>query len=128
MSYPGDLLAYNIWVVFAQNAISVLVEYFAIANVYAAVPELGVGKGVAQAETNIATDSQPQDSSHGDTVSNPPSRRSTLLANITSHLQPYRAYIENPAFLASISPMEDSLANLPIVAFVEVVVVGTGIL
>ena len=103
-----------IWVVFAQNAISVLVEYFAIANVYAAVPELGVGKGVAQAETNIATDSQPQDSSHGDTVSNTPSRRSTLLANITSHLQPYRAYIENPAFLASFSL---SLLYLTVLSF-----------
>ena len=103
-----------IWVVFAQNAVSVLVEYFAIANVYAAVPELGVGKGVAQAETNIATDSQPQDSSHGDTVSNTPSRRSTLLANITSHLQPYRAYIENPAFLASFSL---SLLYLTVLSF-----------
>jgi iron-regulated transporter 1 len=102
-----------IWVVFAQNAVSVLVEYFAIANVYAAVPELGVGKG-KQSETDTATESQPQHSSHQDTVSNAPSRRPTLLANITSHLQPYRAYVENPAFLASFSL---SLLYLTVLSF-----------
>jgi iron-regulated transporter 1 len=102
-----------IWVVFAQNAVSVLVEYFAIANVYAAVPELGVGKG-KQSETDTATELQPQHSSHRDTVSNAPGRRPTLLANITSHLQPYRAYVENPAFLASFSL---SLLYLTVLSF-----------
>ncbi|KAG9187976.1 hypothetical protein G6011_01899 [Alternaria panax] len=103
-----------IWVVFAQNAISVLVEYIAIANVYAAVPELGVAKGVAHSETDTATELQPQHSSHQDTVSKPPSRSSTLVANIKLHLRPYRAYIENPAFLASFSL---SLLYLTVLSF-----------
>jgi iron-regulated transporter 1 len=103
-----------IWVVFAQNAIGVLVEYFAIANVYAAVPELSVGKGggVAQSETETATELQPQ---HQDTISNAHNtRRSSLLANIISLLGPYRAYIANPAFLASFSL---SLLYLTVLSF-----------
>jgi iron-regulated transporter 1 len=101
-----------IWVVFAQNAISVMVEYFTIANVYAAVPELGVGKGgvaTKQAsETDIATElqqrQQPSADQDTDTVPDTPStRRSTVTTRIATHLAPYREYIANPAFLASFS-------------------------
>jgi iron-regulated transporter 1 len=107
-----------IWVVFAQNAISVLVEYFAIANVYAAVPELGLGKGVATkqaSETDIATELQQRASSpNQDTVPNTPTRHSTILKTLTTHLAPYRDYITNPAFLASFSL---SLLYLTVLSF-----------
>jgi iron-regulated transporter 1 len=76
-----------IWVVFAQNAISVAVEYFAIAQVYAAVPELARGK------EQEPTSSQQE----GQFVS--PSR--TVLELATSVLRPWKDYLHNPAFLAS---------------------------
>lgn len=75
-------------VVFAQNAISVAVEYFAIAQVYAAVPELAHGKG----GTVSAMSQHDVEPSHS---------RRTLLRNITNNLQPWMAYFRNPAFLAS---------------------------
>ena len=107
-----------IWVVFAQNAISVLVEYFAIANVYAAVPELSVGKGVVTkpaSETDIATELQQRASSpNQDAVPNTTTRRSTITKTITAHLAPYREYITNPAFLASFSL---SLLYLTVLSF-----------
>ncbi|KAI4706660.1 hypothetical protein J4E89_008727 [Alternaria sp. Ai002NY15] len=107
-----------IWAVFAQNAISVMVEYFAIANVYAAVPELSVGKGVVTkqaSETDIATELQQRASSpNQDTVPNTTTRRSTITKTITAHLAPYREYITNPAFLASFSL---SLLYLTVLSF-----------
>lgn len=61
-----------IWVVFGQNAISVLIEYFAIAQVYAAVPELGQGKRLG----NTAAASTETLQAPGATPANP--SRSTL--------------------------------------------------
>lgn len=85
-----------IWVVFAQNAVSVLVEYFAIAHVYAAVPELGREEELRHSET---PGTEMQQSSHQDVAPNP-GLRSTL-SNIASHLHPWKDYAQNPAFLAS---------------------------
>lgn len=102
-----------IWVVFAQNAISVLVEYFAIAHVYAAIPDLARGKEPKQEpETQ---DTALQQSSHQDIVSNPGPARGTPLINlIAQHLAPWKAYVENPAFLASFSL---SLLYLTVLSF-----------
>ncbi|KAH6642848.1 hypothetical protein C7974DRAFT_386263 [Boeremia exigua] len=92
-----------IWVVFGQNAISVLVEYFAIAQVYSAVPELGHGKD--QRNTNET----PQ--SPGGTRTDP--SRSTLNF-IRDNVGPWKDYFQNPAFLASFSL---SLLYLTVLSF-----------
>lgn len=93
-----------IWVVFAQNAISVAVEYFAIAQVYSAIPELAHGH------------KQPENSN--DTHSETPTANSTPRAGspdvsaaapsgtpsaLSSPLRPWLDYFRNPAFLASFS-------------------------
>ena len=96
-------------VVFVQNAISVLVEYYAIAHVYAAIPALARGKEPEHPETR---DSPVQQSDHQATVSHPGPRRS--LVNIASHLRPWSNYIQNPAFLASFSL---SLLYLTVLSF-----------
>ena len=92
-----------IWIVFGQNAISVLVEYFAIAQVYAAVPELGQGKDLGN------TTETPQ--SPGGTLT-VPSR--TTLSTIKNNIRPWRDYFQNPAFLASFSL---SLLYLTVLSF-----------
>ncbi|KAF1835287.1 hypothetical protein BDW02DRAFT_293609 [Decorospora gaudefroyi] len=94
-----------IWVVFAQNAISVLIEYFAIAQVYTSIPELGRGKETNHAETPTI---DPQQQS----VASSSSPRSII--NIAAHLQPWKDYIRNPAFLASLSL---SLLYLTVLSF-----------
>jgi iron-regulated transporter 1 len=88
-----------IWVVFGQNATSVLVEYFAIAQVYNQVPQLGHGRGLADAsaETHQAPHATP-------TV---PSRSSNTI-------RPWKEYFNNPAFLASFSL---SLLYLTVLSF-----------
>ena len=92
-----------IWVVFGQNAISVLVEYFAIAQVYSAVPELGQGKRQGNAtETPQSPDGTP-------TV---PSR--STLNTIKDNIRPWKDYFQNPAFLASFSL---SLLYLTVLSF-----------
>jgi iron-regulated transporter 1 len=90
-----------IWVVFAQNAISVLFEYFAIAHVYAAIPELSRGKE----EEDETSGTELQHSNHEDVATHPGLRPTSksLLRNITPHLRPWRDYVQNPAFLASFS-------------------------
>lgn len=97
-----------IWVVFGQNAASVVVvsikyalqtndlqnqEYFAIAQVHKATPELAVAK--------MTSEQSP--------TSTPPS-----LSTATSFLAPYKSYITNPAFLASLSL---SLLYLTVLSF-----------
>ncbi|KAF2677546.1 hypothetical protein K458DRAFT_423808, partial [Lentithecium fluviatile CBS 122367] len=78
-----------IWVVFGQNAFSVVFEYFAIAQVYKAIPEL------AQHQP-----SQPEASpSHSTTTSSPYEPPSSIPA----FLRPWMDYARNPAFLASFS-------------------------
>ncbi|KAF2030566.1 hypothetical protein EK21DRAFT_100426 [Setomelanomma holmii] len=76
-----------IWVVFAQNATSVVVEFFAIVQVYAAVPEL------ARREAQEPTTSQSQRGTAS------PSR--TVRNTAISALRPWKDYLHNPAFLAS---------------------------
>jgi iron-regulated transporter 1 len=75
-----------IWVVFAQNAISVAVEYFAIAQVYAGVPQLAHGKQVASvSQQDVA----------------PSSTHCRMAKAFTNILHSWTAYFHNPAFLAS---------------------------
>jgi iron-regulated transporter 1 len=104
-----------IWVVFAQNAISVLVEYFAIAHVYSAIPELGRGREEKEDETSGA---ELPHATH-QTVATDPSQRSVsrspiAIANIIAHLRPWKDYAQNPAFLASFSL---SLLYLTVLSF-----------
>jgi iron-regulated transporter 1 len=100
-----------IWVVFFQNAISVLVEYYAIAHVYAAVPALGLGKSSTStsdpSETPAIELQQP-------TVATPRSSTPSILSNLTSHIMPWKNYFQNPAFLASFSL---SLLYLTVLSF-----------
>lgn len=91
-----------IWVVFGQNAISVLIEYFAIAQVYAAVPELAFGKTLEPIQ-------QEQDQHFG-TIS----RSRSLWTLIFTALEPWKSYVQNPAFLASFSL---SLLYLTVLSF-----------
>jgi iron-regulated transporter 1 len=101
-----------IWVVFAQNAISVLVEYFAIAHVYSAIPELSRGKE----EKDETPGAELQHSSHQTVVTNPgqSSGSKVPISNITAHLRPWKEYAQNPAFLASFSL---SLLYLTVLSF-----------
>jgi len=81
-----------IWVVFAQNAISVALEYLAIAQVYTAIPDL------AKSQQSGATEMFQQ--VFDDSLPHVPSRHS-VIRNIISALQPWKIYFQNPAFLAS---------------------------
>lgn len=90
-----------ILVVFGQNAISVLVEYFAIAQVYKAVPALAHGKDL---EVETRHDNEP---------SSAPSPRS-ILTTMAKTFRPYKEYVQNPAFLASFSL---SLLYLTVLSF-----------
>lgn len=92
-----------IWVVFSQNAISVLIEYFAIAQVYAAVPELGRGK-------ELGNTTETPRSPGGTPIA--PSR--TTLSTIKNNIRPWKDYFQNPAFLASFSL---SLLYLTVLSF-----------
>ncbi|KAK8222389.1 Ferroporti-1 [Phyllosticta paracitricarpa] len=76
-----------IWVVFWQNALSVVVEYFTIAQVYYRVPGLQEPKTAPTSE---------QEATHPSEPSTQPSYFSTLL-------HPWLTYIRNTAFLASLS-------------------------
>ncbi|KAJ4366328.1 hypothetical protein N0V83_007964 [Neocucurbitaria cava] len=77
-----------ILVVFGQNAISVLVEYFAIAQVYKAVPQLAHGR---ELEPEAGQES----------ITAAPSR--SITTTIANTFRPYKEYVQNPAFLASFS-------------------------
>ncbi|KAH8704371.1 Ferroporti-1 [Phaeosphaeriaceae sp. PMI808] len=91
-----------IWVVFSQNAVSVMVEYFAIAQVYAAVPEL------ARRREGLQPSSQSQEQDHNNT----PSR--SIFQVATTILRPWKDYLQNPAFLASFAL---SLLYLTVLSF-----------
>ncbi|KAJ4350911.1 hypothetical protein N0V95_004305 [Ascochyta clinopodiicola] len=95
-----------IWIVFGQNAVSVLVEYFAIAQVYAAVPELGHGK---QQNTTAAS----AETTHAPAGTHAVPSRSTLHV-LKDNLRPWKDYFQNPAFLASFSL---SLLYLTVLSF-----------
>jgi iron-regulated transporter 1 len=86
-----------LWVVFVQNAVSVGAEYFAIAHVYTAVPELGHGKGQQQ---------QDQDSSQQSAT--------PTSSKLPRALHPWISYLQNPAFLASFAL---SLLYLTVLSF-----------
>jgi iron-regulated transporter 1 len=92
-----------VWVVFAQNAVSVGAEYFAIAQVYAAVPELGLGKRQQQQQN-----SEPSSQQHHEQSATPKSSR------LPRALLPWISYLQNPAFLASFAL---SLLYLTVLSF-----------
>ncbi|KAH9863800.1 hypothetical protein J1614_009732 [Plenodomus biglobosus] len=92
-----------IWVVFGQNALSVFIEYFAIAQVYTAVPEL-------RRETQQEMEEQP---SHAE-ISTEEVDISAQPKHHTLAFNPYLSYIQNPAFLASFSL---SLLYLTVLSF-----------
>jgi iron-regulated transporter 1 len=92
-----------VWVVFAQNAVSVGAEYFAIAQVYAAVPELGLGKRQQQQQN-----SEPSSQQHHEQSATSKSSR------LPRALHPWISYLQNPAFLASFAL---SLLYLTVLSF-----------
>lgn len=94
-----------IWVVFGQNAVSVLIEYFAIAQVYSAIPELGQGRELGN---TTAASSETLQAADGTVRS-----RSTL-NTIKDNIRPWKDYFQNPAFLASFSL---SLLYLTVLSF-----------
>lgn len=87
-----------VWVIFGQNAVSVLIEYFAIKQVFEKVPDLAKFKN--QAEEN-------EDSAN--LLGRPMNDASDMeipqahLSLIRKVLQPWKEYVQNPAFLASFS-------------------------
>ncbi|KAH7086100.1 Ferroporti-1 [Paraphoma chrysanthemicola] len=87
-----------IWFVFGQNAISVLVEYFAIVQVHASVPELAKASQSPQPSQTQPHTTTPQDT------------RSSL----TTALHQWKDYLHNPAFLASFAL---SLLYLTVLSF-----------
>lgn len=93
-------------VVFIQNAVSVAIEYFAIAQVYAAIPKLSQKNGP---ERSPPTEMQQQ----GQTA-NTTRPRNTLATKLTSATHPFKSYVQNPAFLASFSL---SLLYLTVLSF-----------
>jgi iron-regulated transporter 1 len=91
-----------VWVVFGQNAVSVLVEYFAIKQVFEKVPELAKSKN--QAEENEDSANLLGRPANGAPDMDPdmeiPQARLSL---IRKALQSWKEYVQNPAFLASFS-------------------------
>ncbi|KAF1851565.1 Utp11-domain-containing protein [Cucurbitaria berberidis CBS 394.84] len=90
-----------IWVVFGQKAMSVLIEYFAIVQVYKAVLNLAHKR---EQSPEVQEEQRGLDSST-------PRPITTI---ITNTLRPYKEYIQNPAFLASFSL---SLLYLTVLSF-----------
>lgn len=88
-----------IWAVFGMNSASVVVEYFAIAQVYTAVSELGHGTELHQRQEQSIEQ---------------PSRSWSSRMSIRKTIQPWKDYIQNPAFLASFSL---SLIYLTVLSF-----------
>lgn len=102
-----------IWVVFGQNALSVVFEYFAIAQVFSAIPLLGQEKRHQAATIELGEQ----------TTEGVESERQYLRSNVPtlgyrSHIQrwlvPWQSYASNPAFLASFSL---SLLYLTVLSF-----------
>lgn len=93
-----------IWVVFGQNLLSVSIEYFAIAQVYEAVPRL---QSLNAAHVQPSDDYQSVHSALSSPVTARRPSQPTLPRRISSwfdHLiQPWVEYVRNQAFLASFS-------------------------
>ncbi|KAF2017624.1 hypothetical protein BU24DRAFT_420667 [Aaosphaeria arxii CBS 175.79] len=97
-----------IWVVFGQNALSAIIEYFAIAQVFAAVPELAQGRSRRARSDSHNGDLAADQQTDSTTPRNP------IVANIVRALRPWKDYFWNPAFLASFSL---SLLYLTVLSF-----------
>ncbi|KAF2268231.1 hypothetical protein CC78DRAFT_17759 [Lojkania enalia] len=80
-----------IWVVFGQNAMSVVFEYFAIAQVFSAIPELGLRSAIRT----------PTNQLNGDERAAADRGALNFLACVMAWLRPWKEYITNSAFLAS---------------------------
>ncbi|OCK82278.1 hypothetical protein K432DRAFT_349323 [Lepidopterella palustris CBS 459.81] len=88
-----------IWFVFAQNGISVLIEYVAIKQVYDAVPALSHHK-LQNSDDDLPDSPIPEDASP--TLS-PPATSNDPTTFLSTAWLPWHSYISNPAFLASFS-------------------------
>ncbi|KAF2091188.1 hypothetical protein K490DRAFT_1937, partial [Saccharata proteae CBS 121410] len=88
-----------LWVVFGQNMLSVLIEYYTIARVYSAVPSLQIQK---VSYTN-SSPSSPISPNHTSTTPSQTTPSSTPLTHLHNLLSPWTLYISSPVFLASFS-------------------------
>ncbi|KAF2731553.1 hypothetical protein EJ04DRAFT_545131 [Polyplosphaeria fusca] len=95
-----------IWVIFGQNILGVVLEYFAIAQVFSAIPELAVKKMDRSTEIQL----QEGDNTVETASIGPEHYDSPVLAL----LRPWKDYVLNPAFLASFSL---SLLHLTVLSF-----------
>ncbi|KAF2864853.1 iron transporter [Massariosphaeria phaeospora] len=102
-----------IWVVFGQNAMSVVFEYFAIAQVFSAVPKLGHGKDGRDATSAPESISLTELHDEPDGLDLPTPSHG-YAAYILKCLQPWKDYATNPAFLASFAL---SLLYLTVLSF-----------
>jgi len=94
-----------ICVILGQNMVSVVFEYFAIAQVFYAVPELA---------HRTASASQEGDGPLSESDSDPATSRGGYFEYIRDSFQPYKDYLQNPAFLASFAL---SLLYLTVLSF-----------
>ncbi|KAF2713993.1 iron transporter [Pleomassaria siparia CBS 279.74] len=99
-----------IWAVFGQNLFSALFEYFAIARVFVAIPELCHRKR----EITAVLDTNQGHVTNMDRASDPTVVASGYLAYVCDFFRPYKDYFHNPAFLASFSL---SLLYLTVLSF-----------
>ncbi|KAF1914462.1 Ferroporti-1 [Ampelomyces quisqualis] len=98
-----------IWVTFVQNALSVGVEYVAIAHVYAGVPALSWGKGRNETGVSQGSITPPSSPSTSTTTT-----LETKASRTSNFLAPYISFTHNPAFLASLAL---SLLYLTVLSF-----------
>ncbi|KAF2471103.1 uncharacterized protein BDR25DRAFT_303629 [Lindgomyces ingoldianus] len=103
-----------IWVVFGQNAISVIFEYFAIAQVFSAVPGLGEGKEVGKGNVVEYSDTESSMGLGEEQASVPATGHYRCYDYVLDSLHPWKEYVLNPAFLASFSL---SLLYLTVLSF-----------
>ncbi|KAL3460353.1 Ferroporti-1 [Aspergillus heterothallicus] len=98
----------TIWIVLGLNVAVVLIEYFAIAQVYESVPQLDRSLATQDAEQQCAAD---------DEEINRAERR-TFLTRISQHIKdtvaPWREYVQQPVFFASFAL---SLLYLTVLSF-----------
>jgi iron-regulated transporter 1 len=104
-----------IWAVLGQNMLSVIFEYFAIARVFSAIPELAHKKGrILTGSTTRPQSDEEWDVTMSDANPNPIFAINRSFDYIINCIRPCKDYVQNPAFLASFAL---SLLYLTVLSF-----------